>query len=141
MNRVIDATPVSPARTPRLLKQQILATSAAIFLAGCAGTPKAPSAEMQAAELAISNAERAQVVRYTSTELDMARSELNNARRAVMAKNMDQARQLALQAQLSAQLALARAELLKAQAVNQDMQQSIDALQQEAKRNLSGVQP
>ena len=141
MNRVIDATPISPARTPRLLKQLILATSAAIFLAGCAGTPKAPSAEMQAAELAISNAERAQVVRYTSTELDMARSELNNARRAVMAKNMDQARQLALQAQLSAQLALARAELLKAQAVNQDMQQSIDALQQEAKRNLSGVQP
>ena len=52
-----------------------------------------------------------------------------------------QAQRLALQSKLSADLALARAELLKAQAVNQDMQQSIDALQQEAQRNLSGVKP
>jgi len=44
-----------------------------------------------------------------------------------------------LQAQLNAELALARAELIKAQAVNKDMQQSIDAVQQEAQRNMPGV--
>ncbi|GAB2927761.1 DUF4398 domain-containing protein [Rheinheimera gaetbuli] len=112
-----------------------------VLLAACATATKAPSAELQAAELAISNAERAQVVRYTSSELNTARNELNNARSAVIAKNMPDAKRLAIQAQLSAELALARAELLKAQAVNKDMQQSIDALQSEAQRNLSGVKP
>lgn len=141
MNIVIDATLLLPAQPPRLFKRLVLAASAAIFLAGCAGAPKPPLAELQAAELAISNAERAQVVRYTSAELNTARSELNSARSAVVAKNMFQARQLAMQAQLSAQLALARAELVKAQAVNKDMQQSIEVLQQEAERNLSGVKP
>ena len=48
---------------------------------------------------------------------------------------------LALQSKLSADLAMAKAELLKAQTVNQDMQQSIEALQQETQRNLSGVKP
>lgn len=112
-----------------------------LLLAACATAAKAPSAELQAAELAISNAERAQVVRYTSSELNTARNELNNARSAVVAKNMPDAKRLAIQAQLSAELALARAELLKAQAVNKDMQQSIDVLQQETQRNLSGVKP
>ncbi|MEH8017363.1 DUF4398 domain-containing protein [Rheinheimera muenzenbergensis] len=125
----------------RLSKRTVILASATVFIVGCASAAKPPSAELQAAELAISNAERAQVVRYTSSELNTARNELNNAKIAVVAKNMPDARRLALQAQLSAELALARAELLKAQAVNKDMQQSIDALQREAQRNLSGVRP
>lgn len=125
----------------RLSKRTVILASATVFIVGCASAAKPLSAELQAAELAISNAERAQVVRYTSSELNTARNELNNAKIAVVAKNMPDARRLALQAQLSAELALARAELLKAQAVNKDMQQSIDALQREAQRNLSGVRP
>ena len=102
---------------------------------------KPPLAELQAAERAISNAERAQVIRYSSVELNAARNELQAAQSAVVAKDMAQAQRLALQAQLSAELALVRAELSKAQAVNQDMLQSIKALQQEAQRNMPGAKP
>ena len=119
-----------------------LALSGALMvLTACSSSPKPPLAELQAAEQAIANAERAQVVRYASIELNTARTELTAARTAVSEKNMPQAQRLALQSKLSADLALARAELLKAQAVNQDMQQSINALQQETQRNLSGVKP
>jgi capsule polysaccharide export protein KpsE/RkpR len=113
----------------------------ALLLAGCSSTPPAPTSELQAAERAIAIAERAQVIRYTSTDLNNARTELTAARNAIIAENMPQAQRLALQSQLSAELALAQAELVKAQAVNKDMQQSIDALQHEAQRNTSGVRP
>ena len=114
------------------------AAKSSFLLAACSASPKVPLAEIASAEQAIANAERAQVIRYTSTELNTARTELTAARNAVLADNLPQAQRLALQAQLSAELAIAQADLLKAQAVNKDMQQSIDAVQQEAQRNLSG---
>ncbi|KKO48340.1 hypothetical protein VT06_12175 [Arsukibacterium sp. MJ3] len=112
-----------------------------VMLTACATAPRPPLAELQAAERAISEAEQAQVVRYTTTELNTARTELTAARNAVTAENMPQAQRLALQAELSAELAVARAELLKAEAINKDMQQSIEALRQETQRNVSGVRP
>lgn len=124
-----------------LQKRTVLLAGALILLTACSSAPRPPLAELQAAEQAIANAERAQVIRYSSVELNTARTELTAARNAVSVKNMPQAQRLALQSQLSAELALVRAELLKAQAINQDMQQSIDALQLEAQRNLSGVKP
>lgn len=122
-------------------QKHLVLLGAVCLLAGCASAAKAPATELLAAERAIANAERAQVIRYNGIELNTARSELMAARNAVTANDMPQAQRQALQAQLSAELALARAELIKAQAVNQDMQQSIDALQQEAQRNLSGGRP
>lgn len=115
----------------------LLIAASMLLLNGCALASKTPSVELQAAERAISNAELAQVTRYSSTELNTARTELTAARAAVIEKDMPQAQRLARQAQLSAELALANAELIKATAVNKDMQQSIDALQQEAQRNIS----
>lgn len=123
----------------RLSKRWLLLAGAVVILSGCASAPLPPAAEIQAAERAISTAEQAQVVQYTTVELDTARKELAAARLAITEENMPQARRLALQAQLNAELALARADLIKAQAVNKDMQQSIDAVQQEAQRNMSGV--
>lgn len=120
-------------------KRWLLLCATGVALAACASSAPAPIVEINAAELAIENADRAQVIRYTSIELNTARAELADARSAILLKNMPRARQLAKQAQLSAELGLARAELLKATAVNQDMQQSIIDLQQETQRNLSGV--
>ncbi|KKO45208.1 hypothetical protein WG68_11875 [Arsukibacterium ikkense] len=124
-----------------LAQRAMLLASMIVLLAGCAAAPQPPSAELEAAERAISVTERAQVTRYTSVELDTARQELAGARQALLAENMPQAARLALQAQLSAELAMAKAELLKAREVNQDMQQSIEAVRQEAQRNQSGVKP
>ena len=125
----------------RWQKHLVLSGSGLIMLTACSSAAKPPLAELQAAERAISNAERAQVIRYSSVELNTARNELQAAQSAVADKDMAQAQRLALQAQLSAELALVRAELSKAQAVNQDMLQSIKALQQEAQRNMPGAKP
>ncbi|MCH8538319.1 MAG: DUF4398 domain-containing protein [Alkalimonas sp.] len=122
-------------------KRWLLIGSTLLLISACATSQPAPSAELAAAERAIGVAERAQVTRYTSIELNTARQELVAARAAITAKDMPQAERLALQAQLSAELALARAELLKAQEVNKDMLQSIEAVKQEAQRNPSGVKP
>ena len=123
------------------IRHTVMLLSSTVLIMSCASAPEAPVGQIQAAEQAIANAERAQVVRYASIELNIARTELTAARAAVGEKNMPQAERLALQSKLSADLAMAKAELLKAQTVNQDMQQSIDALQQEAQRNQSGVRP
>jgi len=135
------ANPMTLLLTIRTGKRWLLFCAAGMALSACASSGTAPIVEINAAERAIENADRAQVIRYTSVELNAARTELAAARSAVLSKNMLQARQLAEQAQLSAELGLARAELLKATAVNQDMQQSIIDLQQETQRNLSGVKP
>ncbi|WP_372626893.1 DUF4398 domain-containing protein [Arsukibacterium sp.] len=130
------------ARPPsRLSKGAIVMASIVVLLAGCAAAPLPPAVALQNAERAISVAEQAQVTRYTSTELNIARTELAAAHRAIVEEEMLLAERLAVQAQLSAELAMVSAELLKARAVNKDMQQSINALQQEAQRNLSGVKP
>lgn len=125
-----------PDRQLWQVRRSLLQVSAVVLLAACSSAPEAPAAELQAAEIAISNAERAQVIRYTGTELNTARSELAAAHAAVTANEMPQARRLALQSQLNAELAIARAQLHKARTVNQDMLQSIEALQQETQHNL-----
>ncbi|WP_200897589.1 DUF4398 domain-containing protein [Arsukibacterium ikkense] len=141
MNTPIITTESKNHRPGMLAQRAMLLASMIVLLAGCAAAPQPPSAELEAAERAISVTERAQVTRYTSVELDTARQELAGARQALLAENMPQAARLALQAQLSAELAMAKAELLKAREVNQDMQQSIEAVRQEAQRNQSGVKP
>lgn len=140
-------TRIFSVKTSSLYRQAryLVLVSTSVLLAACATAPQAPTAQLLTAEQAIASAEQAQVNRFTSTELSTelstARTELAAARTAMLAKDMLQAERLAVQAQLSANLAMANAELLKARAINQDMQQSIQALTQEAQRNLSGVKP
>ncbi|MDZ4811033.1 MAG: DUF4398 domain-containing protein [Pseudomonadota bacterium] len=114
-----------------------LAAVAAVFLmfAACASTPEAPDRELQAAEMAITNAEQARVADYASPELSDARENLSAARRAVQQEEMVLAKRLAQQSRVNAELALAKAEALKAEAINDEMQKSTDALKQEMQRN------
>ena len=136
-------TRIFSVKTSSLYRQAhyLVLVSTSVLLAACATAPQAPTAQLLTAEQAIASAEQAQVNRFTSTELSTARTELAAARAAMLAKDMLQAERLAVQAQLSANLDMANAELLKARAINQDMQQGIQALTQEAQRNLSGVKP
>lgn len=105
-----------------------------LALAGCATPPKPPTEALQAAESAISNAEQARVADYASAELTMARQKLALANTAARNDQMVQAEYLAVESRTHAEVALARAEELKAKAVNDDMQQSIDTLKQEMQR-------
>lgn len=106
-----------------------------LLLAACASAPLPPTQQLQAAELAITNAEQARVADFAAEDLNRAREKLTAAKTAVQQEDMVHAAYLADEARVSAELASARTEMLKARAVNEEMQKSIDTLKQEMLRN------
>ncbi len=111
-----------------------LAAAGLLALAGCATPPVPPTEALQAAESAISNAEQARVADYASAELTTARQKLALANTAARNDQMVKAEYLAIESRTHAEVALAQAEELKAKAVNDDMQKSIDTLKLEMQR-------
>jgi len=116
-----------------------LAVSGAL-LSACSSPPKAPDQALQAAELAIETAEQARVADYASPELGEAREKLTAARTAVAKEEMTTAARLAEQARADAELATAKAEAAKAQAINDELGKNVNTLEQELQRNSGGVQ-
>lgn len=115
------------------------AIATALALSACASAPLPPTQALQAAELAIANAEKARVADYASPELSQARDKLASARTAVEQEQMEMALYLAEQSRVDADLASAKAEVVKAKTVNDEMKKSIETLKQEMQRN-PGVQ-
>jgi hypothetical protein len=118
----------------------LLAAALAGFLAlsGCATTPEPPTQALQAAESAIASAEQARVADYASAELRQAREKLAAARTSAREEDMVKARYLAEESRVHADLASAKAEEIKAKAVNDEMQKSIETLKQEMRRVSGG---
>lgn len=106
-----------------------------LVLGGCASTPPAPNQALQAATLAISNADRDRVAEYAAPELTEARAKLAAAHASVRQEQMIEAERLAKQARADAELASAKADLAQAKLVNDELQKSIDALNEEMQRN------
>jgi hypothetical protein len=128
--------PVTKTRSKRKLQCQLLLTLPLLLIVvACASTPLPPTQQLQAAELAITGAEQARVADFASPELNEARQKLDAARAAVREENMMLAQQLADESRVSAELATAKTELLKARMVNEEMQKGIDTLKQEMLRN------
>ena len=100
--------------------------SVVVSLSGCANSQPIPNKSLWAAEQAVANAERARVSQYAAAELTQAREMLIRAKEAVELDKMEDARQLAEQSEVTAQLALSRAELSKAENINAEMKKSID---------------
>ena len=111
-----------------------VAVCGAFLLAGCASTPE-PTAEMQAAQQAIADAERAEATQHAAGELSQARTKLASANTAVQDKEMDEAKRLAEQARVDAELASARTAAVKAKAVNEEMKRSTQTLMEEMGRD------
>lgn len=124
--------------TFKTLRSTAIAVVAAISLNACAMSAPPPTQELQAAEAAIATAEQERVGDHAGPELNAAREKLTAARSAVQAEDMVLAAYLATESRADAQLASARTAMLKNQAINVEMQQSIDTLKQEMQRN-SGV--
>lgn len=133
MNQTLQTVKIKRSRSG--LSWRLAGAMAGLLtLAACASMPP-PTEALQAAELAIANAEQARVADYASPELGTAREKLSAARTAVEQKKMAQAKRLAEQSRVDAELALAKAEAAKAQAVNDEMQKSTETLKQEMQRN------
>lgn len=128
--------PLLKPKSHRRSSPALLSASAGLlFLAACASAPQPPTEALQAAELAIANAEQARVADNASPELGQARDNLTAARAAVQREDMIAAARLAEQSRANAELASAKAEMVKAKAVNDEMRKSTEALKQEMQRN------
>jgi len=108
--------------------------SVALLLTACVSAPLAPTEQLTAAQDAITEAEQAEARQFAQPELEDARARLLRAEEAVVAEEMSKAEYLAIQARVTAELALARTEATKATEINREMQRSADALDEEMQR-------
>lgn len=111
------------------------------MMSACASAPKLPNDQVGRAEAAINRAEEARVADYASAELRAAREKLAAAREMMQkaASEKDEraatrAGWLAEESISDAELATAKAQEARAKAVNQEMEGTIDLLQDELQR-------
>jgi len=140
MNHSLQTFNVKGIRGSPFYVAVAVAAAGFLALAACASTPEPPTQALQAAESAIDDAEQARVADYASSELSEAREKLAAAQTAVRNEQMVAARYLADESRVHADLASAQAEELKAKAINDEMQTSIDTLKEEMRRNSGGRQ-
>lgn len=114
---------------------------ASLLLAGCASTPPVPQTSLDAARTAVVAAERFDAGRFAASELGDARQKLAMADAAVRDEDMELAGRLALESKVGAELAYAKTETAKAEAVNAEMRSSAEALRQEMQRSESPRRP
>jgi multidrug efflux pump subunit AcrA (membrane-fusion protein) len=117
-----------------ILKQGMGATfalGATLAVSGCAGTPPHVD-DISTAEMALNRALEAEAEEHSPLALRVAREKLDRAKQAMNDTEYEQARRLAEQAQVEAQLAEAQARSQVARQQAQEVQTTIDTLRQEA---------
>jgi hypothetical protein len=100
------------------------------LLAGCSTTPP-PRTEIARADVIIEQAEIEEAAQFAPRELREAQQKLQQARAAVDAQEFDKADLLAQEAQVSAQLALAETQSLRAERLVQESLSEAQGLRQE----------
>lgn len=110
-----------------------VSAAVAIVIASCAGIP-APTEQMAVSKAAVSNATSAGGNEFAPQPLKSAMEKMDAAERAMAEKDYLRARQLAEQAQVDAQLAVAMARSAKAQKAARELQEDNRVLQQEIER-------
>jgi flagellar basal body-associated protein FliL len=107
---------------------------APLVLVACASAAVPPSESLNAARDAIESADQAEARQYAGAELEEANRNLTAAVQAVEAERMAEADRLAQQARIAAELAMARTEAAKAEAINREMGRGAEALDEEMQR-------
>jgi len=104
----------------------------ALAMVGCAGKP--PLETLSKAELAVQEADKRTASQHAPLELQTAREQLGKAKQAMDDEEYDEARRLADQALVNAQLAEAKAGAEKARQAAAELQKSIQTLRAELER-------
>lgn len=116
----------------------ILRTMAAFImiaaLSACGSTPPPPVATLDAARDAIRNAEQTRALQDAPLELTQAREKLAAADQAVDSRDMEAAERLARESRILAELSVAITDRESARRVNQDIQRSMEMLEEELQR-------
>jgi hypothetical protein len=110
---------------------------AALSFAGCS-TVSPPKDSVAAADLAVKEANKSKAPQYSPLELRKAMDKLDEANRAMTKKEYIQARRLAEEALVDAQLAEAKAASEDARRTASDVRQSLETLRREAERSSRG---
>ncbi len=126
----MSTTTASTRRNVRL-GATLLAVSAAFFLGGCATKGIAPVAELATARSSITQAEAAGAGNLSPVELLSARDKLVRAEAAVGTEQFSQARRLAEEAAVDAELAERKARAERSRKAATELQRSNAVLQRE----------
>ncbi len=105
-----------------------------LFVAGCASIP-APTEQMTISRAAVTEASTAGSNEYAPSQLKTAMEKMGGAEQAMSEKNYEQARSLAEQAQVDAQLALATTRAAKAKKSADALHEDAHVLREEMNRN------
>jgi Domain of unknown function (DUF4398) len=105
----------------------------AVLAAACASVPP-PTEQMAVSQAAVANAVSAGGPEFAAAEMRSARDKLERANAAMLSKDYDNARTLAQQAQVDAQLAASKARSSKAQKAASELAQDSRVLQEELDR-------
>jgi hypothetical protein len=111
-----------------------LMAACALFVASCASIP-APTEQMASSRAAVAEATNAGSSEYAPAQLKAALEKMGGAEQAMSEKNYEQARSLAEQAQVDAQLALATARAAKARKAAAALHEDDRVLREEMNRN------
>ena len=108
---------------------------------GCATQPpRETTDELARAQALVGEAEQSGAQQYAAADLQEARDKLQQANQE-LTKNPVEAQHLAMMSELDAQLATARASDSKAQQSVHDLNQSLDTLRSETRRQLDQPPP
>ena len=107
--------------------------AAVMAMAGCASVP-APTEQLAVSKAAVANAVGAGGTEFAPAEMRTAQEKLDRANQAMAAKDYERARWLAGQAQVDAQLAVAKARSAKAQKAAFALQEDNRVLREELDR-------
>ncbi|MDO9105935.1 MAG: DUF4398 domain-containing protein [Methylovulum sp.] len=111
-----------------------LSAVAVLFSAGCTSVP-APLEQMAVSRVALKSAASAGGNEFAPVQLRSAMDKMEGAERAMVQENYLQARQLAEQAQVDAQLAAAASRAAKAEKAASALQKGNQILRQEIDRS------
>jgi pyruvate kinase len=111
------------------------------LVSGCATQGKRPTEELTKARTVVEQADKGNAQRYAAADLQRAHDEMTSADNAANNKKYDDARRLAENAEVDADLAMARANSGEAQRALQDIQQGIETLKHEANRPRNDAGP
>lgn len=112
---------------------QMMSVAAVVLLAACASIPP-PVEQMAVSRAAVNSANSAGVGEFTPVLLKSTMDKMAAAERAMTEMDYTLARQLAEQAQVDAQLAVARTQSVKAQKAADAVQEDSRALRNEIDR-------
>jgi len=130
---MLNQKPNTHGATTRAIAALTAAASIAL-LGACASPGIAPRAEIDAARASISQAESAGALDSAPVELLSARDKLGKAEAAVRDEHFEQARRLATQAEVEAEVAERKSRAVKAQTAATELERSNELLRKELER-------